>query len=385
MAGIYQSILSALGGPLEVGLKDYQHASLAFRSNNYAYAPKLKFLFHTYFEINTAAITQATQPNYGVLVQDIKLPSYSFDTETLNQYNRKRIIQTKIKYNPVSITFLDDNDNNTAGLWHAYYTYYYGDGIASASLSPALNRRDIYDNDLSNSLPQWGYNGDPPRGSASKIPFFNTIKIFGFHQKQFICYVLINPMISEFSHDTYAYGSGGDFMKNTCTIQYESVAYYEGSIDGNNPENQAPGFGRPGFYDLDPSPLSGTVSAAARSFVAGNDGLVAGGFSNPFGSDVFGDAQDVIDSAAAQQAAADQFIAENAVFDQATTFDTGLVDAFTGEAITTTRNTQFAIESQTMTTSTYQAGSLTPGATQTTVTELTVTTTNTAGTQVGGG
>ena len=36
-------------------LRDYTHASKTFRTNSYQNTPKLKFLFHTYFETNTQA------------------------------------------------------------------------------------------------------------------------------------------------------------------------------------------------------------------------------------------------------------------------------------------------------------------------------------------
>jgi hypothetical protein len=56
----------------------------------------------------------------------------------MNQYNRKRIVQTKIKYDPIDISFHDDNGSgvgtaNLGGtvraLWKAYYNYYYFDGM----------------------------------------------------------------------------------------------------------------------------------------------------------------------------------------------------------------------------------------------------------------
>ena len=34
-------------------LRDYTHASKTFVAGNYGYAPKQKFLFHVYFDINT--------------------------------------------------------------------------------------------------------------------------------------------------------------------------------------------------------------------------------------------------------------------------------------------------------------------------------------------
>ena len=124
------AFLGTPGAPSGAYLRDFTHASKTFVSDSYALAPKFKFLFHTYFNINPAALDStmtANFSNYGLLVKDIRLPSYRFATHTLNQYNRKRIVQTKINYDPVEITFHDDNSNVINKLWYAYYTYYYKD------------------------------------------------------------------------------------------------------------------------------------------------------------------------------------------------------------------------------------------------------------------
>ena len=107
-------------------VRDYTHAAKTFRTNSYQNAPKLKFLFHVYFEINSAAYSKgiATGSNFGLEVKSVSLPKYSFDTHVLNQYNRKRIVQTKIKYNPVSISFHDDNGNMINDMWYNYCLLY---------------------------------------------------------------------------------------------------------------------------------------------------------------------------------------------------------------------------------------------------------------------
>ena len=38
------------------GLRDYTHASKTFRTNGYELAPRFKFNFHTYFNLNSGAI-----------------------------------------------------------------------------------------------------------------------------------------------------------------------------------------------------------------------------------------------------------------------------------------------------------------------------------------
>lgn len=294
---VLQNLIGRTPGKGPIILRDYAHASKTFRTDGYAYTPKFKFLFHVYFDINTQAYGQSLNVgnNFGLAVKTAKLPSYNFQNETLNQYNRKRIVQTKIKYSPVSISFHDDNKNRMTRLWNAYYTYYYGDGrnfnifkgergavpneyLTSDGLNQPTeqnyNNRNIYDESITRNV-DWGYIGDGP--SPQKVPFFKNITIFGLNQHHFTAYTLINPVISNFSHDTYSYAEGGGTMEMQMDLDYETVTYNEGAIDGRSPDNIIAGFGLQQNYDNTPSPYT---SAANTSQVTsqGNYVPAAGGF-----------------------------------------------------------------------------------------------------------
>lgn len=284
MSGFFQDLLSgAVGGFFGSDyLRDYTHASKTFRPNAYANAPKLKFLFHTYFEINQELFDAGVdnRQNYGLLVKEIKLPSYSFETTQLNQYNRKRIVQTKIKYEPITITFHDDNASKATKLWEAYYRYNYRDGSkpnvmfsgnrgSNSGGDITYNNRNIYSSKVDGA--DWGYIGDTFTGSDRKIPFFKNITVFGFYQHNFTAYTLINPIITSFQHDTYNYSEGSGIMQNTMSIDYETVVYNYGAIDGNNPDNIVTGFGSEENYDRRRSPIA-LPNSNAR--ILGSGGLV---------------------------------------------------------------------------------------------------------------
>jgi len=263
-----------------VNLRDYQHAGVIFRRNLYRNAPKYKYLYHVYFDINQLAFSRNTVQgnNYGLFVKDIRLPSYSINTAKLNQYNRKRIVQTKINYDPVSVTFHDDNFSQVTQMWEAYYKYYYKDGgipkvqiggvpgnntqnITGAGGTTTTNTLSEYNNRTTYSDTQtgnvdWGYYGEPNpgTGTGSKTPFFKCITVFGFYQNNFVAYTLINPLITAFQHDTYNYDEGNGTMKNTMTIDYETVVYNYGQIQGRTVSDIITGFGLPESYDNTPSP-----------------------------------------------------------------------------------------------------------------------------------
>ena len=267
-------------------LRDYKNASKIFEANVYQHAPKLKFLFHTYFDINTEAYDQGlnTGHNFGLVVRDVKLPSYRFKTLQLNQYNRKRIVQTKIDYEEVTISFFDDNKNMITKLWEAYYTYYYADGrkpkvafgtntqggapntqvgaggTVTTNSSADYNVRNPYVESISGNA-DWGYIGEsnvPTSGTGKKVPFFKNITVFGFSPRNnFTAYTLINPLITGFSHDTYAYDDGIGTMKNTMRFDYETVVYNYGNMGSDNPADIVKGFGLFNSYDIRQSPNYG--------------------------------------------------------------------------------------------------------------------------------
>ena len=279
-------------------LRDYSHASKTFKNAFYQNAPKFKFLFHVYFDINQQAfpVKDKQFQNFGILVKSAKLPSYSFNTHEMNQYNRKRIVQTKIKYDPVEITFHDDNDNFINSLWYAYYTYYYADATkpkvvfagnkggkpnnqtyGGGNQGPATGADYFLRTQYAPSITgneNWGYIGETsvPTPGQVKLPFFNNITVFGLSRHNFTAYTLVNPVITRFGHDTYNYDEGAGIMQNTMTLEYETVLYNQGGLDGNAPENIVTGFGNEANYDRKLSPIA---TPGSNSNILGPTGLIA--------------------------------------------------------------------------------------------------------------
>ena len=284
-------------------LKDYKHASKTFLTNGYELTPRYKFLFHVYFTINTGQIPslqsvfgQGDVATVGLMVKTAQLPSYQVNVDTLNQYNRKRLVQTQINYNPVQIVFNDDQGDLIRNLWYNYYSYYYKDPSqkyngqpvtdGTAGLSAVMqngfgyNTKDTYANDR--QVNDWGYVGesypdginDVLSGSSGKPPFFRDITIYGLSQKRFASYTLINPLITDWQHDTYDYSQGNGIMTNTMTIKYETVKYGQGAIGGAAPSNVVNGFADPAHYDLERSALARPGSTQT---VLGQGGLIDAG------------------------------------------------------------------------------------------------------------
>ena len=225
--------------------KDYAHAARLFADDNFRLAPKLDFLFHVSFNINAGALKdqdlkQRHSKEINMLVKNVTLPKFTLQTETINQYNRKRVVQTQHKFDPCTIKFHDDNMGLINKVWQNYYGYYYADPSSAASPGSAYTRNAY------SRAPSSSYGLD----NKSTGQFFNSITIYQLARHQWFAFKLINPMISSFDHQ------GMDYSKIAAhelamTLNYEAVHYSTGEVSADTPE----GFGTE-HYDQTPSPLT---------------------------------------------------------------------------------------------------------------------------------
>src|SRR5210317_2153935 len=128
MANKYNGFFDSLaGGALNPKgtLGDFAHAARLYTDNNHALAPKTKFLYHVFFDINGTAASLIPKMTVdgakiineiGMLVKSADLPKYQAQIETKKMYNRVKNVQTAIQYDPVTITFHDDNSSLTTAL-----------------------------------------------------------------------------------------------------------------------------------------------------------------------------------------------------------------------------------------------------------------------------
>ena len=235
-----------LYSPNNVTLKDYAHAARVFTDDQFRLAPKQKFLFHVAFNINQAALknidlAQRHRNEINVLVKACDLPNFKIGVDTLNQYNRKKNVQTSHKYESLNITFHDDNMGLINQLWQNYYSYYYAD--STSALNPAGYKRNATRNSnyISNN-----YGLD----NGSTAPFFNYITIYQMARHEYVSYTLLNPIISAFNHNKLDSAQGNTPHDFSMAINYEAVAYGAGTVEAGDPE----GFGLE-HYDQTPSSL----------------------------------------------------------------------------------------------------------------------------------
>lgn len=323
MAKFFKNFLSNVGQGVtrpKGNLGDFQHANKLFVQSNYRLAPKQKFLYHVVFNINpvvkgkTQFIANNTSA-LNMLVKSVDLPKFKIQTDTAFQYNRKKQVHTKIEYDPVNVTFYDDNLGVTTNLWASYYGYYFADSShgPSAGSIPNVGSSNVGGLALGGVLGV-GVNllkkflgkpasrtgsSDPATPAAyqgnsyskdnffrfgldngSSVPFFTSIQIFQLSRRTYQCFTLINPKIVSFQHDNLQYAEGAATTQNQMSVIYEGVVYGVGAVKQGIPT----GFGTE-YYDQQPSPLSilggGSRSLFGQGGVLGGVSDVLGDLSNP--------------------------------------------------------------------------------------------------------
>jgi hypothetical protein len=250
-------------------MRDARHANQIYTQNNFAFAPKTKYMYHVRFDPNDEVGNSANsnvfrfQKELGILVKSADLPSFRASVENKQQYNRKKNVQTRLDYQDCRITFHDDNTGMTRALLEEYYRYYFEDAN-KAETSGAFDARDKY----FSKLPNYGMN------TGKEKPFFKSITIYQLARREWVAYTLVNPLLTAWDHGSVE-SSGTDFNENTMSVAYEAVKYTSGSVAQDTPA----GFADESIgYDITPSPLgysdtaSGLRNNTGRSLISQDTG-----------------------------------------------------------------------------------------------------------------
>ena len=281
MSNAFTQFLTGFAGGLfgdNGRLRDYRHAARLYQDNYYGMAPKSGWGYFielglspylwdkTTFQAIDDTWYNRSKGKLGLLAKSADLPRFTVTNETLNQYNKKTVVQSKINYQPVGITFHDDMDNIITDLWKNYYQYYFADSRYSgfntlsnqnASLPPAYKQNVQWEGRA------YGYG----LNNGQTLPFFNYIKIYLLNRRKYSSVTLVNPIITEWSPAQLDQTNGQKLLDAKMTVAYEAVYY--------DTQNKPVSRNEPGFnsvhYDNAPSPLR----AAGRG-TGGLLGLISG-------------------------------------------------------------------------------------------------------------
>jgi hypothetical protein len=210
-------------------LRSYRHAARIFVDDNFRLSPKYGFLFYVEFDFNPLItnVSNTAAQELGMIVKKVVLPKYTLDVKVLNAYNRKNIVQNKIGYDPITITFHDDQSDNVRNFWYDYYSFFYRDSDYADATYGGVHKyqsRPSFD---------WGYSPRPTVGynnanGNQPYQYIQAIRIYSLYQKNFSEYELINPIISSFSHGEHANTGDAALVEHTMVVNFETVKYYTG-------------------------------------------------------------------------------------------------------------------------------------------------------------
>lgn len=157
--------------------------------------------------------------NVSCLVKDTGLPSFGFNTERVNQYNRSRVVTGEIEYKPLNMTFYDTADSAAYLLMDAYRKYYYGDFFAKTSAS--------FRNDVLSSSDQFELMGTNwgrsvmNNGNYDSQYFFQQINIYEIDNDTYTVHNMFNVYISDVQLETKSMESEGEPSLLSLTLEFE--------------------------------------------------------------------------------------------------------------------------------------------------------------------
>ncbi len=283
----FSSLLTSLTGAGFFYEKNSRHATYNFNQEAvslYRNQPRFPFEYYINVKLNNVGTAKnyiqqfynnASWAQVAPLVKTIEMPSMKIETTPLNQYNRKRLSQTKIAFEPVKVVFHDVADGKTLKFWEMYYRYYFGDGNEPGinvpkqsqtkngtysvesflkNITPAINpnllglpasvknlfssnsptganspfntngQKSGLENIVSNTLDNhnFGFNLQQVSNIRNLI---QEIDIYQVHGGRFNQVTLVNPRVSAFTHDVLNYAAGDKTLELTFTFEYE-YAYY---------------------------------------------------------------------------------------------------------------------------------------------------------------
>jgi hypothetical protein len=281
LKGTAQGLLNPKGN-----LGDARHAARLYVDNQFARAPRTKFLYHVAFDIDTTALASAgfkeKTKEVSMLVKSAELPRITFDHDIKNQYNRKRVIYKDLKYEPLNISFHDDNIGIINALWAQYLSHYSPerqqptDAWKDKSFGPyqSIAAPGNTSSAGDSNKPKYRYGLDREKGTTTNpqmAGFFRSITLYTLSRKKFNSYTLVRPHIVSWNHGNVDQASSNGTIDAQMSLVYESIIYGTGTIvKGKEPA----GFAEL-YYDKTPSPLS--IGGGTLTSVFGAGGLLNAG------------------------------------------------------------------------------------------------------------
>lgn len=205
-------------------------------------APRFKNQFFVHFQMrpqsaNFGGLAEQKEVTYKVISVDA--PKFSIETETLHQYNKRRIVPTKINFDPINITMHDDRSNHVQKFWKEIYSFYFKDGIGKTDENGTTKYREKASTRIAGGANQpKGYDGFGFHlGNKEEYPnLFSHISLYLVAGGRHTRIDMVNPYLTAFSHDSFDQNSPNELASCSMTFQPETITYvYEQKDNADAP------------------------------------------------------------------------------------------------------------------------------------------------------
>ena len=166
------------------------------------------------------------------LVRAADMPQVEFKTQTMNEYNKKKIVNTGIEYQPVTIRVVDTASNAWLQIIMKYFAYHYMNPRNKTQTGNRdINSTTAFEGGLDFIGSQFGAGSPFDSNKYGYNPnlnanFFERIDYVLYHAQKGVQYSLLNPVMTGFTHSPIDYASN-ELMEFTMTFQYESFTTYD--------------------------------------------------------------------------------------------------------------------------------------------------------------
>jgi len=237
MADFFKNIWSALGDR-EFYWRDFRNA---YHYNPSQDPPRQQFGGYVSFVLDRDLFGQPffdevnndeLRVRMSSLVRTADMPQVEFQTQTMNEYNKKKIINTGVQYQPVTIRVVDTASNAWLQIIMKYFAYHYMNPRNKANQGDRdVNNVNIGEGGLDFIGSQFGAGGPFDSNKYGYNPnlnpnFFERIDYVLYHAQKGVQYSLINPVMTGFTHTPIDYASN-ELMEFTMTFQYEAFTTYD--------------------------------------------------------------------------------------------------------------------------------------------------------------
>lgn len=136
-------------------------------------------------------------------VANVTMPSFSTKSQTLNSYNKKKVVQTGVDYNPIVLTAYDTRDAAIENFLKSYTAYYY---------AGTMNTDSLTDHNIAGK-------GFRLQGDKNYIKTFVINRVNSTEDTNII--TIFNPVIQQIDTDNLDYSDSG-------LVTYRITFAYEG-------------------------------------------------------------------------------------------------------------------------------------------------------------